>query len=397
VTPAQPSPAALRPSASRHRRRATVRARSVLLLGAILLAGAGPDVRDREAPATPVAEPAPTPAPAPTPPGGFSWFALPVLFWLPETRLGYGATGGLHFRLEGAPRTSSAFVVGAYTLNHQGSADVAGDIYLRSGTLVSSRFRLVHFPDSFYGLGPKSPADARETYTRRWAQGIMALELPVVAQKLRAGVRLDLRAEEISDLEPGGLLASGTVEGTDGFTAVGLGGSVTWDTRDRPLFPLTGSFVQAWYLHYPEELGRHRTFSVANLEGRYFLPLGADRVLGAAAFVEEAFGDPPFTLLPKLGSTRFLRGWREGRFRDRLSWAAQTELRVPLASRIVAVAFGAIGDVAPDLRSLRVDTIKVAGGGGLRYRLTPEGANIRIDLAQSRAGPEVYVLVLDAF
>jgi hypothetical protein len=371
--------------------------RIALFLTALVLAGAGPGVRAGDAPPGPVTETGTTPAVEQPQPGGFSWFALPVVFWLPETRLGYGATGGLHFHLDGAPRTSSVFVVGAYTLNHQGSADIAGDVYLPSGTLISSRFRLVHFPDSFYGLGPESPASARETYTRRWAQGIMSVELPVVAQKLRAGVRLDLRAEEIGDLQPGGLLASGSVEGTDGFTAVGLGGSVTWDTRDLPLYPSRGSFVQGWYLHYPEELGRHRTFSVANVEGRIFLPLGAERVLGAAAFVEETFGDTPFTLLPKLGSTRFLRGWREGRFRDRLAWAAQAELRVPLAGRFSAVAFGAFGDVAPDLGSLRVDTLKVAGGGGLRYRLTPEGANIRFDLALSSAGPAVYVLVLDAF
>ena len=367
--------------------------RSAPLLAALLLTGAAPSAPSTEGP--PPLEPEALPTVART--GGFSWFALPILFWLPETRLGYGATGGLHFHLHGAPRASSVFLVAAYTLNEQGSVDVASDVYLRSGTLLGGRVRAVHFPDAFYGLGPESSASAREPYTRRWLQAIGTAELAAFSPKLRAGPRLDLRAEEISDLRPGGLLASGAVEGTNGFTAVGLGGSVTWDTRDRPLFPRQGSFAQAWYLEYPESLGRHGRFSVANLEGRVFLPLGAERVLGAAAFVEEAFGEVPFTLLPKLGSTRFLRGWREGRFRDRVAWAAQAELRLPLLDRVVGTAFGAFGDVAPDLGALRADTLKVAGGVGLRYRLTPEGANIRVDLAESSAGPELYVLVLDAF
>ncbi len=371
--------------------------RAVPLALAVALAGAAappePATPDSGAPAAPVAA-----ASAAKPrPGAFSWFALPVIFWLPETRLGYGATGGIHFHLAGAPRTSSLFLVGAYTLNGQGSADVAGDVYLRNGMLLAGRVRLVHFPDAFYGLGSTSPTSAREPYTRRWAQGIFSAELPILAGRLRAGPRLDLRGEDIRGLRPGGLLASGTVEGADGFSAVGLGASAAWDTRDRPLFPRSGSFLQAWYLHYPEAIGRHREFAAANVEGRIFIPLGAERVLGAAAFVEEAFGDPPFTLLPKLGSTRFLRGWREGRFRDRAAWAAQTELRVPIWSRITGTAFGALGDVAPDLASLRADTIKIAGGVGLRYRLTPEGANIRLDVAESRAGPEIYLLVLDAF
>jgi hypothetical protein len=371
--------------------------RCALLLLAVALTGAAPDVRDPEAPVDPVAEAAAERAARESREGATSWFALPVLFWLPETRLGYGATGGLHFHLRGAPRTSSVFLVGAYTLNEQGSADVAWDVYLKRGTLLSGRVRLVHFPDAFYGLGPKSSTDAREPFTRRYAQAIGSGELPIVPGKLRGGLRLDLRAEEIEDVRADGLLGSGAVTGADGFRAIGIGGSVTWDTRDRPLFPRYGSFLQAWLLHYPESIGRHREFSAANVEGRIFLPLGHERVLGAAAFVEDTFGDPPFTMLPKLGSTRFLRGWREGRFRDRLAWAGQTELRVPVTGPFVATAFGAMGDVAPDLESLRLDTLKVAGGVGLRYRLTPEGANIRLDVAQSRAGTEIYVLVLDAF
>ena len=373
--------------------------RTVPLLAMLVLAGAaprGPALPDRDGPVEPGSAAATATRPS-APPGGTSWFALPILFWLPETRLGYGATGGLHFHLDGVQRASNVFLVGAYTLNHQGSIDVAGDLYLRSGALLNARFRLVHFPDAFYGLGPRSSADARESYTRRWGQGIMGAELPIAGGTLRAGPRLDLRAEEITDLVPGGLLSSGTIEGTDGFTAVGLGGTVTWDTRDRPLFPRRGSFVQAWALHYPEALGRHREFSVANLEGRIFLPLGADRVLGGAAYVEQSFGEVPFTVLPKLGSTRFLRGWREGRFRDRAACAAQTELRVPLVSRIVGTAFAAAGEVAPEVAAFRPDTLRFAGGVGLRYRLTPEGANIRVDVAQSTAGTEVYVLVLDAF
>lgn len=370
------------------------------LVAALLLAGAappGPDVPQPEAPAEPVAEAAAARAAKTSRPGAFSWFALPVLFWLPETRLGAGAAAGFHFHLAGAPQPSSLFVVGAYTLNHQGSIDVAGDLHLPSGMLFTGRVRVVLFPDVFYGLGPNSSIDAREPFTRLWTEALMSAEAPVVPRKLRAGLRLDLRAEDLRELRPGGLLASGTVEGTNGFTAVGVGGSVTWDTRDRPLFPRYGSFVEAWYLAYPEELGRHREFSIANVEGRVFLPLGEERVLGAAAFIEEAFGDPPFTLLPKLGSTRFLRGWREGRFRDRVAWAAQAELRLPVWDRLSGVAFGSFGDVAPDLRSLRSDSLKVAGGVGLRFRLTPEGANVRLDLAEGGAGPELYVLLLDAF
>jgi hypothetical protein len=381
------------------------------LLTALLLAGAAPPGPARAA-ALPenLAETAPRSAPPQSPgsavppptaegaaPQGFSWFALPVVFWMPETRVGFAAAGGLHFHLEGARRASSLFAVGAYTLERQYSGDLAADLTLRGGTVLTGRVRAVHFPDAFYGLGPRSSTSAREQYTRRWAQGMFAAEVTEPSERFRIGPRLDLRGEVITERQPGGALATGQVEGASGFTAVGLGGSAAFDTRDLPLAPTSGSLVELWYLHYPEELGHHLEFAVVSLEGRIFRRAFGRTVLAAAAYVEQAFGDVPFTLLPKLGSTGYLRGWREGRFRDHLATAAQVELRVPLPDRFGAVVFASAGEVARDLGALRADTLRLAGGAGLRFRLTPEGTNIRLDVAESAAGPEVYVLLLEAF
>lgn len=382
------------------------------LLTALLLAGA-PATLARAAPGAPLADTAPHAPPAEAPgsavpppqrppegePKGVSWFALPVVFWMPETRAGFAAAGGLHFRVDGSKRASSLFAVGAYTLERQYSADLAADVTLRDGTLLSGRLRAVHFPDSFYGVGPETPTSAREQYTRQWAQAMFAAEVTERTGRFRLGPRVDLRAEKNSDLQPGGQLASGRVEGANGFSAVGLGASAAWDTRDLPLFPSHGSLVELWYLHYPEELGHHREFAALSLEGRVFheLPALGRSVLAAAAYLEQAFGDVPFTLLPKLGSTSFLRGWREGRFRDNLATAVQVELRMPLPDRFGWVLFASAGEVARDLGALQADALRVSGGAGLRFRLTPEGTNIRLDVAESAAGPEVYLVLLEAF
>lgn len=330
---------------------------------------------------------------------GGTWFALPVLFWLPETRLGLGATGGLHFAREGAPRPSSVFLAAVYTLEKQGSLDVAWDVYGGSGALLAGRTRIVHFPDVFYGIGPDTRSGDRERFTRRFAEGVVSFEVPVPAvPALRLGPRLDLRAEEIRDRTPGGALDAGVIEGWNGYSAISVGGGVTWDTRDGTFWPRRGTLAQAWYVFAPDVVGDHATFGRGVLELRHFLPLGRRGVvLGLHGQAEGVHGDPPFTLLPKLGSTRFLRGIREGRYRDRFLWATQAELRVPIRGRFSATAFGAIGDVSPDLGRFEAEHVKVAGGAGLRIRLTDQGANIRIDGAVSRFGPELYVLVLEAF
>src|SRR5215208_1375003 len=90
-------------------------------------------------------------AAAAAPPRAGGWYALPVVFWLPETRLGFGGTGGLHLEL-GGERPSSLFAAAVYTLEGQGSLDLAWDVYRRSGALLSGRVRAIHWPDAFYGI-----------------------------------------------------------------------------------------------------------------------------------------------------------------------------------------------------------------------------------------------------
>lgn len=371
-------------------------------LAALLLVAAGPPQDPSAADAA--GPPAETKARAESERGstaGRSWFTLPMLFWLPETRLGAAVAAGVHFHLPRAEEASNAFLVAGWAMEGQATVDLSSDLWLASGTLVSGRLRAAHYPEAFYGIGPDSTVAQREDVTRRFLEGTFAGELPVPvpggAGRLRTGPRLQARAEEIRDPTPGGLVATRAVVGASGFSAVGVGGTVTWDSRDQKLWTTRGSFAQAAYLYYPAAIGRNGGFGRSSAEGRAFLPLGRGRVLGFAALLEVAHGETPFSILAKLGSTRYLRGIREGRYRDNVAWATQAELRVPLDGRFAAAVFGAVGDVARNLEAVGLHSLKAAGGAGLRYRLTGEGATLRADVAIADAGPEVYVLILEAF
>ncbi|HEY6002799.1 MAG TPA: BamA/TamA family outer membrane protein [Anaeromyxobacter sp.] len=339
------------------------------------------------------------PESAPDHASGRTWFALPALFWLPETKLGAAAVGGIHFHLHGAEEASSAFLIAGVAIEGQATADLSSDVWLASGTLLSGRLRVANYPEAFYGIGPDTRVSQREDLTRRFVEATFGgeLQVPGLDGRLRAGPRAQGRVEQVRDATPGGLVATHAVAGASGFSALGLGGSVTWDSRDEKLWPTRGAFAQAAYLYYPAAIGRNDGFGRATVEGREFLPLGRGRVLGLAALLEQSHGETPFSILAKIGSTRYLRGIREGRYRDNVAWAAQTELRLPLDHRFAATLFAAVGDVARSLAALEVRTLKVAGGAGLRYRLTGEGATLRADVAMAQAGPEVYVLLLEAF
>ena len=266
------------------------------------------------------------------------------------------------------------------------------------GAVLAARGRLLHFPDRFYGIGPHTHDSQLEHYTRRSVELAATAEFPVRwLSGLRVGPRIELRAEEITDKEPGGELSAGTIPGSGGSSYAAGGLSATWDTRDGTFWPSRGSLIQAWAVVAPPAAARDGQFARGVLELRHFVPLGGRRVLGLHAYAEAASGAAPFTILPRIGNTRFLRGIREGRYRDHLDWALQSELRSPLFWRLSGTIFGAAGDVAPSLAAMDFGNPKLAGGVGLRYRLTDEGANVRVDVASSRFGIQLYVLVLEAF
>ena len=93
-------------------------------------------------------------------------------------------------------------------------------------------------------------------------------------------------------------------------------------------------------------------------------------------------GQPPFDHLAQLGGDVLLRGYYQGRFRDRHLLALEGEYRMPMVWRIGLVGFAGAGRVAGRLDAFDLTGLKTSAGGGLRFLLSPsEGLNIRADWA----------------
>jgi outer membrane protein assembly factor BamA len=187
------------------------------------------------------------------------------------------------------------------------------------------------------------------------------------------------------------------VYGGAGYQAAGLGASATWDSRDNQFFPHHGTSVEAWYAYYPGALGHHPEFGRGAFDASRFVTLGGDHVLGLNGSFAFAHGDPPFTLLANVGGVRAIRGYADGRYRDRFSYGMQAEYRFLIAWRLRGVAFAGVGDVAPSPTALGLRTLRAAAGGGLRFRLTDDGVHLRADLASRGGKPDLYLIVLEAF
>jgi outer membrane protein assembly factor BamA len=308
---------------------------------------------------------------------------LPVLFYQPETGTGFGALANYYFRPGGARADVPPSDVGGYaiyTTRKQILTSLGAHLYLAGGALrLAATVQFTKFPTKFWGIGNDTPGSAEEDYT--------PLTLAAAAEAQRqvrrgwfVGGRLQLAHRTLRVVSDSGQLVTGTVPGSADGTIVEGTLLVTHDVRDNTVYPTRGRYVQVGALGAATGLGSDFGYGGARFDLRAYVSPARRHVLALRAVAEMRSGTPPFDLLPQVGGDVLLRGYYQGRFRDRVLVALQAEYRMPVVWRIALVAFTEGGRVAPRVGDLRLDAIKASLGGGLRFLLSPrEGLNIRAD------------------
>lgn len=331
--------------------------------------------------------------------GGF--VIAPVVYYTPETLFSWGIVGIHYFRLG---RSASFSRLSHYRFNlvntqkKQTIAQVDYEIYLANGTvLIDGMAKYSLFPDRFYGSGNRSPSESREDFnSRNWR-----LQLNVQRRwgaKLFAGLHVEMLSQKIIETAGDGLLASGNVLGSKGGTLSGLGLFSKWDSRDNTFSAAKGTYCALFLNFFTRALASDFTFTQLLLEARKYFPLGAAQVLAVQGVFKSVWGDCPFQALPQFGGLNLLRGYYEGRFRDRNMLALQAEYRRPLSGRFGLCAFAGVAQVQPKPGWLSLGEFHPAAGIGLRYKFNPrENLNIRLDVGFADASPAFYLTFAEAF
>jgi hypothetical protein len=182
-----------------------------------------------------------------------------------------------------------------------------------------------------------------------------------------------------------------------------IGGELRWDTRDSQRNPYRGYVVGVRFDAAPIQTDWD-TGAVFKLFGsKVFAVPGIFHSGGdpdeahpptdtlAFAFVSQATaGELPFFLLPTLGGSKTLRGYIDGRWRDRAAWFAGVEYRfwviprgIPLTrniriERLGLAAFYEIGATTPDIAAFFDSKAAMSYGFGLRVGLE-RAALFRLD------------------
>ncbi len=326
---------------------------------------------------------------------------LPILYYTPETDFAFGALVSYNFYTEGKEHNkfpSNIMPDIIYTLNNQIIAEFFADIYWGRGDYhFQGMFAYQYFPDKFYGIGSNTRKSNEEDFTKKVFNSEFYLTKNFF-KRIDTGIQYKLQFAEITEYEEGKQLIQKNVTGSDKGLSSGAGFIFSFDTRDNKYYPSEGMLANACYMHYGSELGSDYHFNHYLLDYRFYQSLFPENIIALNAVLNSMTGNPPFQMLPALGGPDFMRGYYEGRYRDRNSLIFQAEYRTNIWWRFGAVLFAGVGNVADKLSRFRFNEFKYSYGAGIRYMLNKqEKLNIRLDIGFVKGGSGLYITLAEAF
>jgi len=255
----------------------------------------------------------------------------------------------------------------------------------------------IKYPQKFFGIGNKTPDGYEENYSSR-AFRVSVDAVRKISGSISGGISFFYETRTLSEFKPNGLLEAGTILGSRGGTTLGTGIVVHWDTRDNTFTPTAGRYCQFSLRASSPKLGSDFDFSRLVLDLREYISITEATVLAAQALATIVNGSAPFHKLAELGGSGIMRGYYEGRYRDRKLLAGQLEYRFPIYWRFNGVVFAGLGDVSPTLSRFRLNDVKPSYGLGVRYMFDPnEKLSLRLDFGFGRNVSGMYITATEAF
>lgn len=177
---------------------------------------------------------------------------------------------------------------------------------------------------------------------------------------------------------------------------VSVGVSYTFDSRDFMLNASRGWFVQVDLTANPTFLGNNHTYWSGELQVATYRRAWRGAILAGELHTRQSVGSVPWPMLSDVGSSNRMRGYYEGRYRDKNVVDAQVELRQHIWHRNGLVVWLGAAEVFPDYGSLRFRRILPNAGVGYRWQFK-KGVNVRLDYGFSRNGTGFIFNINEAF
>jgi len=340
---------------------------------------------------------------------------IPMIYYTPETSFAFGGSLLYYYRLksqtiENRPSYFQTHFV--YTLNNQMISVANIENYFFGEKLhFFERVEVSKYPDYFYGIGNNNPDPVKEKFTSLYTLAEINAQYSIV-EHIFAGLKWDFAHYNMLNIQKkiatqnrfgefsytDSKLMDPNLPGSQGGFISGFGAFLRFDSRDKTTYPKHGNFSTATLTKYHKAFGSDYDFVKFKLDIRQYINLYEDIIFAFQIYSEFNQGDVPFMSMPAVGGAEMLRGYPEGRYRDKNALFIQNELRFPIFWRFSGAVFFSFGDVFGSQTDITKEMIKYSGGIGIRFAVdTQEKINIRMDYGATADGGNVYFFMLEAF
>lgn len=329
---------------------------------------------------------------------------LPVIYYSPETRLGFGALLAANFETikvrDSVTRTSFLQTYFLYTINKQYEWGTLTRIYSpKNNFIFNGKFNYTFFPEYYFGVETESPEAHRDTieYNRI---GVDMKFYWRVKKNFYAGIAP--RFNHVSNIHSGaGALQVDKPPGYDGYWIGGIAPAITIETRDNYVYPRKGFYLEALYYLHPSWSDECFSFQSFRLDVRKYFPLEliSDIDVVALQFVANVnTGDVPFKDMADIGGSNTMRGYYTGYYRYNNLYAFQTEFRGRIWKRLGFTTWVGAATTPTSWYKFGQHGIKPNVGVGLRVMLnTKDKLNVRVDQGWGKNQDGFYLDIAEAY
>lgn len=281
---------------------------------------------------------------------------------------------------------SDVSTVGFYMLGIRGTHIFPQDKYRADYTVY-----FYSFPCDYWGMGyDMGNDDSNKSEMKRWQARIKGSFLFHLGSNFYIGPMVSYDYVIGKNVERPELL-----NGMDRHTwNLGAGFSTVYDSRDVLTYPHQGLYINLTQCFRPRFMGNDYAFSTTELQVDAYQKVWKGAILAEDFRTMLNFGNPSWGMMALLGNSNSMRGYYEGRYRDKHKMEAQVELRQHIWKRNSLTAWVGAGTVFSKFSNIRSRHILPNYGLGYRWEFK-KNVNVRLDYGFGKAGQSGFLFSIN--
>lgn len=327
--------------------------------------------------------------------------AYPLVFYSPETELGFGGYGFYAFRFKNQNSStppSQVSLTATYTTLKQISLYAPYQLFIGDRDyIIKGELGYYEYIYRFFGTGNILPKTVDEFYKVNFPR-LRVNVLKSISPNLYIGGNYAYDNFVIKERDPEGILIKDSLTGSNSSVVSGIGPSLTFDSRDNIFNPSKGYYLDIKTTFTDKTIGATHTYGKIELDASTYYLDKWENVWAFNYYGGFNTGDPIINDMLQLGGQNKNRGLFKGKYRDRILNAFQTEYRFKVYKRFSATTFISVGEVNSKLSDVSLNYLRVNYGAGIRYMFNKsERINIRLDYGLGKNTSGFYITVGEAF